>query len=211
MKHLHTHFTIQATAKAISDHVDAESMAEAIVYPFALGTSIATSFGTQVQEFIVKAMGTHAFGSVVQGMDIEYYDAINGNKKYCQLKSGPTTINKDDIKTIEDHFTGLYNLARTNHINLQINDAVVGVLYGDKNDLSQMYKHIIKDGYVVLCGEDFWYHLTGYKDIYSDLVKVAQKAAINSEMKNDLQSLIDRVKNRVKEDPEFYGLKKDGI
>jgi hypothetical protein len=39
-------------------------------------------------------------GSVVHGIDIEFIDAIDGRKKYCQLKSGPSTINKDDVVTI---------------------------------------------------------------------------------------------------------------
>ena len=29
---------------------------------------------------------------------------IDGEKKYCQLKSGPDTINKDDVETIAGHF-----------------------------------------------------------------------------------------------------------
>lgn len=199
-------FTIQATAKAISDKVDAESMAKAIVYPFALGTSIATSFGTQVQEFIVKTMGDQAFGSIVAGMDIEYIDALDGRKKYCQLKSGPNTINYDDITTIENHFKRLSSLAKTNHLNVETNDRVVGVLYGSQDVLSTMYKRLETDGFVVLPGEEFWYHLTGYKDIYSELIKTAQKAATNSTMKSDILDLIEKVKAKIEKNPELYGL-----
>jgi len=107
-------FTIQATANAFGSPITINSLAKAVVYPFALGTSIATSFGTNFQAFMVSTTGGLAKASVVKGMDIEYDDALDSRHKYCQIKSGPTTINKDDIKTIEDHFKGLTNLARTN-------------------------------------------------------------------------------------------------
>lgn len=201
-------FTIQATAKAISDNIDSESMAKAIVYPFVLGTSIATSFGTQVQEFIVRTMGDQVTGSIASGMDIEYIDCLDNRKKYCQLKAGPNTINYYDIETIENHFKALSNLARTNHLKVNITDRVVGVLYGNKDDLSNMYKRLMDDGYVVLIGEDFWYHITGFKDIYADLVKVARKAATNSEMKDNIQELIKKVKDYIEENPDLYGLNK---
>ncbi|OYR96275.1 PmeII family type II restriction endonuclease [Lactobacillus taiwanensis] len=199
-------FTVHAAAKAVSDDVNAESIAKAIVYPFALGTSMATSFGTKAQEFIVTALGDQISGSVVAGMDIEYDDAIDGRHKYCQIKSGPTTINHDDIKTIEDHFQSLVSLGRTNHLNIGIDDRVVGVLYGTQDDLSQMYKKLLDDGIVVLTGADFWYHLTGYKDIYSKLVQTAEKAAEKSSIKDNVDILTNKVKDKIEEDPEFFNL-----
>lgn len=202
-------FTIQATTKAIGNKIDAENMAKAIVYPFVLGTSLATSFGTRVQEFIVTTLGNQISGSAVSGMDIEYIDALDGQKKYCQVKSGPNTINYEDVTTIENHFKALSNLARTNHLNINTNDRVIGVLYGIPSDISNMYKRLEDDGYTVLVGEEFWYHLTGYENIYNDLVEAAQKAASESNMKEDIEGLIKRVKEFIETNPEIYGLDKD--
>lgn len=143
--------------------------------------------------------------SAITGMDIEYIDQVDGKRKYCQLKAGPTTINKDDIKTIEDHFKNLRNLARTNHLSITPNDPVVGVLYGSHRDMSTMYTTIEKDGYTVLSGEEFWQHLTGYKGLYLDLIKEAQKAAENSAMKQSIDQLLNTVKDNVKNDRNLFG------
>lgn len=200
-------FTIQATAKGLSGSIDADSISKAIVYPFAFGTSIATSFGTNLQKFIVTTMGDQiAQPSVISGMDIEYVEQIDNRRKYCQLKSGPTTINKDDIKTIEDHFMGLRNLARTNHLAITTNDPVVGVLYGSHRDLSTMYKTIQNDGYNVLAGEEFWLHLTGYEDLYRDLVNQAQLAANNSAMQESIDKLLSTVKEGIEQNEDFFGI-----
>lgn len=198
-------FTIQAAAKAISEDIDADSLSKAIVYPYALGTSIATTFGTKTQEFIVTALGDQVRGSGIQGMDIEYDDALDGRHKFCQLKAGPATINKDDIKTIEDHFQRLVNLGRTNHLNIGMEDRVVGVLYSTPDDLSGMYRRLNNHGIVVLAGKDLWYHLTGYEDLYGKLIQVAQEAAEHSSIKSNVDQLIAKVKKMLEENPDIYG------
>lgn len=199
-------FTIQATTSALSKSFDAESMAKAVVYPFVLGTSMATSFGTNVQKFIVDSLNIDTVTpSVISGMDIEYIDSVDHRKKYCQLKSGPSTINKDDIETIENYFLGLWNLARTNHLQIQVGDTVVGVLYGDFADLNTMYKRIYSDGYTVLAGNDFWFHLTGLKDLYDDLILRAQAAAKDANWKDSVDSLIRNVEQGLIEDKDLYG------
>ncbi|WP_204366856.1 PmeII family type II restriction endonuclease [Oenococcus oeni] len=139
-------------------------------------------------------------------MEIEYVDQIDNTRKYCQLKSGPTTINKDDIKTIEHHFMGLRNLARTNHLAITTNDPVVGVLYGSHRDLSTMYKTIQNDGYNVLVGEEFWLHLTGYKDLYKDLVNQAQITANNSAMQQSVDKFLCTVKQGIEQSKDFFGI-----
>ena len=47
----------------------------------------------------------------------------------------------------------------------QIQEIVGGVLYGDKENLSASYK-IIDSHYPVLCGAEFWQHLTGDDQFY---------------------------------------------
>lgn len=53
---------------------------------------------------------------------------------------------------------------------LQFDDLVVGVLYGEKGSLSAFYK-AIDAHYPVLCGSDFWMHLTGDETFYHRLAK----------------------------------------
>ena len=72
------------------------SMAKALVYPRILGTSINTSFGTNMQYFCNEVLSSYA--STTSGIDIEFIDAVDGRRKYAQIKSGPNCINKDDIK-----------------------------------------------------------------------------------------------------------------
>ena len=67
------------------------NMAKALVYPRVLGTSISTTFGTQLQYFCNEVLDS--FASTTSGIDIEFVDAIDGRRKYCQVKAGPTTIN----------------------------------------------------------------------------------------------------------------------
>ena len=126
--------------------------------------------------------------------------------KYCQIKSGPTTINKDDIKTIEDHFKGLTNLARTNHLPLDASDKVVGVLYGTHNDLSTMYRTIEHDGINVFAGEELFYHITGIHGLYQGLIESARRAAENSEMQESIQKLIKEVESGINSHKDLYGL-----
>ena len=199
-------FTIQATANAFGSPITVQNLAKAVVYPFALGSSIATSFGTNFQAFMVSTTGGVARASVVKGMDIEYDDALDNRHKYCQIKSGPTTINKDDIKTIEDHFKGLTNLARTNHLPLDASDKVVGVLYGTHNDLSTMYRTIEHDGINVFAGEELFYHITGIHGLYQGLIESARRAAENSEMQESIQKLIKEVESGINSHKDLYGL-----
>lgn len=148
---------------------DSKCIAKALVYPRVLGTSINTIFGTQMQSFCKDVL--NGFASTTSGIDIEFKDQVDGRHKYCQIKAGPNTINKDDITTILNHFQAIRNLARTNGLkdfNPDI-DCVVGVFYGSNDDLSTMYKTINKS-HPVYAGKEFWYRLTGDEDFYEALI-----------------------------------------
>src|SRR5665647_173977 len=119
---------------------DPESLAKALVYPRVLGTSITTSFGTQMQTFITIVLG--AYGSTTKGIDIEFIDQVDKRKKYCQLKSGPNAINKDDIKTIKDHFQAVRNLARTNNLKINLNDLILCLTYGEDSEKNSFIKQL---------------------------------------------------------------------
>ena len=151
-------------------------IAKALYLPRILGTSINTSFGTRIQNMFVEL--NLAQGSLIKGMDIEFVDKIDGRKKWCQLKSGPNTINSEDVNPLLKKFSKVTNLARTNSINLNNSDLILGVLYGEESQLSQHYKKIDKQ-FPVIIGKDFWHIITGYPDFYSKLVSELDLMILN--------------------------------
>lgn len=169
-------FLEQYLANFVFGSGDAVNVAKALIYPRVLGTSINTIFGTQMQSFCKDVL--NGFASTTAGIDIEFVDQVDGRKKYCQIKAGPNTINKDDIKTILDHFKDIRNLARTNGLkdfNPDV-DCIVGVFYGSFDDLSTMYKTINKS-HPVFAGKDFWKHLTGDDNFYNELIETIADVA----------------------------------
>lgn len=162
------------------------SKATALVYARALGTSINTTFGTNLQKFCSDILSGYA--STTSGIDIEYIDFVDGRRKYCQIKAGPNTINKDDVPTIMNHFLAVKNLARTNHLDISFNDLVVGVFYGEPYELSGHYKKIQKE-YPVHIGQDFWYRLTGDSNFYKGLTDAIDEVA----SEYDGRELLDQV------------------
>lgn len=190
-------FTWRYLAKFAFGDISPESLAKALIYPRVLGTSIATSFGTMLQYFSVDVLKGYA--STTQGIDIEFDDAVDGRHKYCQLKAGPNTINKDDVKTIEDHFKAVKALARTNGLHVAMDDCIVGVLYGERKQLSTHYKNIDED-YPVLVGQVFWEHLTGDKNFYYELIdafaSVADEIDSSQAMRRTIRELAYDIKVR---------------
>ncbi len=163
-------FLINYLAAFLCGNTEPVSLAKALVYPRILGTSLNTSFGQNIQIFISQLQEVVGGASGIDGIDIEFVDAIDGRRKYCQCKAGPKTINKDDIATILGHFKYLMNKSRLDRMGLQFDDLVVGVLYGEKESLSAFY-NAIDAHYPVLCGSEFWRHLTGDETFYQRLAK----------------------------------------
>ena len=137
-------------------------------------------------------------GSTTQGIDIEFIDAIDGRKKYCQLKAGPNTINHDDVTTIVNHFKGVRNLARTNNLNVGINDMIVGVVYGDQNELSSHYNRL-NENYPVYIGQDFWHRLTGKEDFYLDLIDAIGDVALEVDASQVIEDTIRKLEIEIAE------------
>ena len=162
-------FIIKYLSSFVFGDSSPESIAKVLLYPRVLGTSISTTFGTQIQAFCNTTLSS--FASTTSGIDIEFIDSLDGRRKYCQVKAGPNNINHDDVETISNHFQSVIYLARTNRLKLDVSDFVVGVLYGEYSDLSIHYKNLEKK-YTVLVGKDFWYHLTGDISFYNDLIEV---------------------------------------
>lgn len=191
-------FLITYLSNYLTGNNEPISIAKALIYPRVLGTSINTSFGSRIQEFCHSVL--EGFASTTSGIDIEFIDTTNGRRKYCQIKAGPNTINKDDVETIAEHFKGVKNLARTNGLKLQFDDLIVGVLYGNKNQLSAHYKRIENDyQYNVIIGQEFWYRLTGDESFYGDLInafgQVAEEADSTKLLNDTIKSLAENIKN----------------
>ena len=163
-------FLVNYLAAFLCGNTEPRSLAKALIYPRILGTSINTSFGQNIQVFISSLAQVTGSASGIDGIDIEFVDAIDGRRKYCKCKAGPQTINKDDVQTILGHFKHLHNKARLDHLNVQIDDMIVGVLYGEEDELSTHYK-IINSHYPVYCGAGFWEHLTGDDNFYHRFAK----------------------------------------
>ncbi len=191
-------FFVKYLANFVFGEATSENIARALIYPRILGTSISTSFGSQLQIFCNEILTGYA--SVIPGIDIEFIDSFDGRKKYCQIKTGPTTINKDDVKTILDHFRNIKNLARTNRqtdINPSI-DCIVGVFYGEQNKLSTFYKQISQD-YTVIVGQQFWHHLTGDENFYSDLANAVAEVAVEMDSRKLIEDTVQKLAFEIKQ------------
>jgi hypothetical protein len=158
---------VRYLSKILADGFTPEGVAKALYLPRVLGTSINTSFGDRIQKMFVELGLAH--GSLIKGMDIEFIDYIDGRQKWCQLKSGPNTINSEDVKPLLTKFNSVSNSARTNMRELNNSDLILGVLYGTPEQLSQHYLEINKT-YPVYIGSEFWHRITGYANFYEDLV-----------------------------------------
>lgn len=180
-------FLFKYLANFLTGKSDAESIATALVLPRILGSAITTSFGMKIQKLI--SLLFEGLGSTTSGIDIEFIDSIDNRQKYCQLKAGPNTINHDDVTTVFGHFRGVRNLARTNNLNIGINDMIVGVIYGDESELSSHYKNIATQ-YPVIIGKDFWHRLTGKEDFYFDLINAFGEIALEIDGRHIVRNTI---------------------
>jgi Type II restriction endonuclease EcoO109I len=179
-------------AANLTGELNPESIAKALVYPRVLGSSITTSFGQNIQTFISTVLDS--YGSIVQGIDLEFIDAIDGRKKYCQAKLGPNTINKDDVITIHDHFRTAKNLGKTNNLPVQQHDLIVGILYGESKQISSHYKKLRDThDYPLYIGQEFWYRLTGDANFYADLQKTINQVSVEVNSAGLIQEVITQL------------------
>ena len=177
----------------------AESLAKALIYPRVLGTSITTSFGSIMQGFCNDVLSSYA--STTAGMDIEFIDITDGRRKYCQLKAGPNTINRGDVRPIKDDFRGVQNLARTNRLRITSDDLVLCVLYGTHDELNGFYREVERD-YPVYVGEEFWYRLTGIHGFYDEFVQAMNDGIREIDESGLLQSTITALAEQIRQREE---------
>ncbi|CUP05446.1 Uncharacterised protein [Clostridium baratii] len=189
-------FLIKYLANFLTGSSSPNDIAKALIYPRVLGTSINTSFGMNLQKFCTQTL--KGFSSTTTGIDIEFIDCLDNRKKYCQIKAGPNTINHDDVETIKNHFDSVRKLARTNNLNLNYNDLIVGVFYGTEDELSAHYKRL-DESFPVYVGKEFWYRLTGDENFYYDLIDVIASSALDEDcselLDNVITSLAEELRN----------------
>jgi len=181
-------------ANYLEGNSEPRSLAKALVYPRVLGTSITTTFGTQMQTFLTKVLD--AYGSTTSGIDIEFTDCIDGRKKYCQLKSGPNALNRDDVRTIKGHFDGVRNLARTNNLHVGVNDMIFCLLYGEPHEKNSFITELESD-YPVYIGKEFWHRFTGDEGFYQDLIDTVGEIAKDVDMKQLVEGVIDELAEKI--------------
>jgi len=173
-------FIVPYLAAYLTGELTPKSVAKALLYPRVLGTSITTSFGMNMQTFISDVL-KNSFGSMVSGIDIEFEDALDGRHKYCQVKLGPNTINKDDVVSIHNHFRAARNLGRTNNVRVGHGDLVVAIVYGEPGQESGHYKKLRDEyNYPIFIGREFWLRLTGDKNFYAELLRAISEVAIEA-------------------------------
>jgi len=172
---------VKYLSNVLEDTYTPMGIAKALYYPRVLGTSISTSFGTGIQKMFVEL--ELAEGSLIPEMDIEFIDKLDNRKKYCQLKSGPNTINSGDVAPLKKKFSKVANLGRTNAMNLVNTDLILGVLYGDESQLSQHYRRI-DETYPVIVGKEFWHRVTGFPDFYQRLVSSLDSMILSMDSEN---------------------------
>jgi hypothetical protein len=186
-------FTAPYLSAFLKGEVTAKGIAASLVYARALGTSISGSFGTNLQSFISDVL-VNAYGSTDEGIDIKFEDSTDGRTKYAQLKLGPNNINKDDVDTINNHFKKIRNRARTNNLQINVNDLVVCVMYGDEKELSAHYKKLRDEyNYPVYVGKAFWYRMTGDENFYEKLVKALAETLAEVNSSELLESVISKL------------------
>jgi hypothetical protein len=186
-------FLVPYIAAFLTGSLTPESVAKALLYPRVLGTSITTSFGTNMQNFISEVL-QNSFGSMVPGIDIEFVDALDGRRKYCQAKLGPNTINRDDVATIHGHFKAARNLGKTNNLKVAHDDLVIGVLYGEPGQESNHYRRLRDEhDYPLFIGEEFWHRLTGHKPFYRELRQAIAEVAIEARGTDLLAEMVGKL------------------
>ena len=186
-------FLLHYLSNFLEGNSNSKSLAKVLIYPRVLGTSVTTSFGTQMQTFLTKVLD--AYGSTTQGIDIEFA-SVDGSRKYCQLKSGPNALNRADVKTIKGHFDGVRRLARTNNMTVGINDMVLCILYGEPHEKNSFIKEL-EEEYPVLIGKEFWTAFTGDEGFYQDLIDSVAEIAKEVDMKSLVEEVIDKLADQI--------------
>jgi hypothetical protein len=111
--------------------------------------------------------------SSAEGIDLEF---IKDDVRYIvSIKSGPSWGNSSQIKKLENDFKKAKKILRTNTRQSHI-FAVNGCCYGK-------YGAYDRGNYIKVCGQDFWYFISGDIDFYQDIIDpLGYKAKENNDL-----------------------------
>lgn len=99
--------------------------------------------------------------SGITGIDLEF--DRDGKRFIVDIKSGPNWGNSNQIAKMRENFRKAIRTLRTSNSKITV-IAVNGCCYGRDN-------HPDKGDYFKYCGQDFWYFISGNKDIYTEIIK----------------------------------------
>jgi len=122
-----------------------------------------TIFGDFLEELAIF-INQRVFGgwkSSAEGIDLEFDK--DGKRFIVSIKSGPNWGNSSQIKKMRDNFRKAKRILRTSNSSLYI-IAVNGCCYGREPNPD-------KGDYQKLCGQDFWYFISGDSNLYLDIIK----------------------------------------
>ena len=122
-----------------------------------------TSFGDFLEGLAIYVAGIAAGGrkSTAEGIDLEIE---KGATKYIiSIKSGPNWGNSQAIKRMSDNFLKAQRILRTSGGVSRV-IAINGCCYGIDNNPD-------KGAYLKLCGQRFWFFLSGDENLYTEIVE----------------------------------------
>jgi len=148
-----------------------KSVARALIHSVILETYANKISKKKVQRFVSKIAEITCNTSNYEGIDMEFIDAIDGRKKYCQVLPSSKKVNMNDNWRAAANFR---NITRQyEYIDdwpFEYEDLIVGTLYGEY-DNSIVEHRLLQNSDCSYFGADFWEHLTGDKTFYYKLTK----------------------------------------
>ncbi len=188
-------FILVAVSSGVFGEASAINMSRALIYPRILGTTVNTRFGDKMQKLCVDYLDVE--GSGVPGMDFQYTDKKDSKRVYMQLKSGPNTLNADDVNPMIEKMRDAYRLLLQNRVQRKRMPLfAVGVVYGSSDELSGHYRKISNSSIYgqlkvpIYVGKDLWYRITGDENFYFSLVNLFVDVFEEEDYSNDLDRCI---------------------
>jgi hypothetical protein len=127
-----------------------------------LSSNEETLFGRFLEELAIEVSRIVFDGdkSSSEGIDMEF--KREGKRYAVSIKSGPNWGNSRQIKKMVDDFNRVKRIAKQGKVDVE---CVNGCCYGKD---SSPHK---KDGYLKLCGQDFWALISGDESLYQTLIE----------------------------------------
>jgi hypothetical protein len=136
-----------------------ESLLEAF-----LSSSEEKLFGDFLEDLAIFIAGKTSGGhkSTAQGVDLEF---INRNTHYIiSIKSGPNWGNSSQHKKLAQDLRDTVIRVKQSRTALNV-QPVLGICYGKTRT------NYMKDGYLKVVGQNFWYFISENKNLYTDIIE----------------------------------------